>query len=436
MFMESRNLIVSSSVKNMLAAIVLIVLFLAPAVTPVMALSPNYVDVDVTTAFDMMRSGNPSLVIIDVRPYNDYKTTHLPDAISLPFEELEARVTEISQVDDPVLLVYCKTGNTSQMASELLVQLGFDNVFNMLGGIVDWIASGYPVYTTSHHVSVGPGYSMDIEPMLIIQSVCSSCEYNQNCSSGNDSIQIESTILEDNDNHKVTDLLIVVANESYEYVIVSTRLWSLEEVSDYATRTTSFFTTEITGSDSSTYQYNTLKYSVQHVDYNFTLETILTPLNLDSYNHSFTIARFKSVAETETNSVEFVESSSGTRLSKMYKGLSKAIKNLGKVYDDYGLEQLATNYYALENELNHVSILVRAQLGEFDKTILASRAFLVDDWFSCWVLCLIPWDFLCSMACGAACALFTPFCTYLIVCLSAGCPAAVTIMCEDWGYCP
>ncbi|MDD5435508.1 MAG: rhodanese-like domain-containing protein, partial [Nitrospira sp.] len=71
-----------------------------------------------------------------------FKEGHIEGAVNIPVSELESRLGELSR--DKSIIVYCRSGSRSRSAADILVKNGFTQVYNM-GGIVDWINSGYPV---------------------------------------------------------------------------------------------------------------------------------------------------------------------------------------------------------------------------------------------------------------------------------------------------
>lgn len=80
--------------------------------------------------------------LIDVRTPEEFASGHLPNAINIPLQEMSSRLGEISQ-DEPVVL-YCRSGNRSGQAAQLLGEEGFTQVLD-LGGIQAWEAAGLPV---------------------------------------------------------------------------------------------------------------------------------------------------------------------------------------------------------------------------------------------------------------------------------------------------
>lgn len=78
--------------------------------------------------------------LIDVRTPEEYATGHIAGSINIPVEEIGARLGEISQ-DEPVVL-YCRSGNRSNQAAQILDGAGFTGVYD-LGGINSWQSAGY-----------------------------------------------------------------------------------------------------------------------------------------------------------------------------------------------------------------------------------------------------------------------------------------------------
>jgi rhodanese-related sulfurtransferase len=80
--------------------------------------------------------------LIDVRTPEEYATGHIAGSINIPVQEIGSRLNEISQ-DEPVVL-YCRSGNRSNQAAQILDGAGFTGVYD-LGGIQSWQTAGYPL---------------------------------------------------------------------------------------------------------------------------------------------------------------------------------------------------------------------------------------------------------------------------------------------------
>jgi phage shock protein E len=76
-------------------------------------------------------------ILLDVRTESEYKSKHIPNSKLIPLDELENRAEEELTDKNAVILVYCRSGNRSKTASKKLLDLGYQNVYD-LGGIIDW----------------------------------------------------------------------------------------------------------------------------------------------------------------------------------------------------------------------------------------------------------------------------------------------------------
>ncbi|MBT3319065.1 MAG: rhodanese-like domain-containing protein [Clostridia bacterium] len=91
--------------------------------------------IDVEPAeFEAQMNGN--YVLLDVRSYDEFDEGHIEGATLIPVDELAERWSEIEEYDK--ILVYCRSGNRSVTASEILLDEGFGEVYNLLGGIGAW----------------------------------------------------------------------------------------------------------------------------------------------------------------------------------------------------------------------------------------------------------------------------------------------------------
>ena len=90
---------------------------------------------------DFVQSGAPHL-LVDVRTPEEFNSGYIPGAVNIPLQSLQQRMSEISQ-DQPVVL-YCRSGNRSATAAQMLARAGYDEVYD-LGGIIDWQSQGLPI---------------------------------------------------------------------------------------------------------------------------------------------------------------------------------------------------------------------------------------------------------------------------------------------------
>jgi rhodanese-related sulfurtransferase len=88
--------------------------------------------------------------LIDVRADHEWEAGRISGAEHIELSELSARAGEIDR-DRPVIL-YCRGGNRSTMATDALADAGFDAA-KLAGGIVDWAEAGLPIEPEAGYVA-------------------------------------------------------------------------------------------------------------------------------------------------------------------------------------------------------------------------------------------------------------------------------------------
>ena len=76
-------------------------------------------------------------IIIDARTEEEFAEGHIENAILIPEYEIAERAEKELTDKEQLILVYCRSGRRSKIASEELVNLGYTNV-KEFGGIIDW----------------------------------------------------------------------------------------------------------------------------------------------------------------------------------------------------------------------------------------------------------------------------------------------------------
>ena len=76
-------------------------------------------------------------IIVDARTEEEYAEGHIPGAILIPEYEIADRAGTELPDKDQLILVYCRSGRRSKIASQALADLGYTNV-KEFGGIIDW----------------------------------------------------------------------------------------------------------------------------------------------------------------------------------------------------------------------------------------------------------------------------------------------------------
>lgn len=84
-----------------------------------------------------MRDENSAVVFVDVREQYEYDAEHIQGAILLPLGEIEATASEVIPDLSGIYIIYCRSGNRSNQAANILVDMGYENIYDM-GGIISW----------------------------------------------------------------------------------------------------------------------------------------------------------------------------------------------------------------------------------------------------------------------------------------------------------
>lgn len=90
-------------------------------------------------------SNRENAVFLDIREEAEYRAGHIPAAIHIPLKSLSARVTELDKNKGLPIVTYCRSGNRSNSAGSILKKHGFENVYNLGGGLTEWQKANLPV---------------------------------------------------------------------------------------------------------------------------------------------------------------------------------------------------------------------------------------------------------------------------------------------------
>jgi rhodanese-related sulfurtransferase len=88
--------------------------------------------------------------LVDVREPHEFEAGHIAEATHVPLQELAGRADTLDR-GRPVVLV-CRSGGRSAMATAALSQAGFD-AHNMAGGMLEWATGGLTMEPADGHVA-------------------------------------------------------------------------------------------------------------------------------------------------------------------------------------------------------------------------------------------------------------------------------------------
>jgi rhodanese-related sulfurtransferase len=86
-------------------------------------------------------------VVVDVRPMSDYSGAHIINSINIPATSLNNQLNQLEKYKEkgvPVIMT-CRSGAQSSAACKTLTKNGFEEVYNLKGGILAWQSANLPV---------------------------------------------------------------------------------------------------------------------------------------------------------------------------------------------------------------------------------------------------------------------------------------------------
>lgn len=100
-------------------------------------------DVDCVAATQLINHKNA--LVLDVREDSEYKAGHVLGATHIPLGKLGERIGELEKYKDQPIVVVCRSGHRSGMASALLGKQGFTQAYNLAGGVMAWQKAKLPL---------------------------------------------------------------------------------------------------------------------------------------------------------------------------------------------------------------------------------------------------------------------------------------------------
>jgi rhodanese-related sulfurtransferase len=92
------------------------------------------------------KTGNPAgAILIDVRTPEEVKEGHIQGARNINVDARNFK-KQVKGLDKSLTYyLYCGTGVRSARAARIMIDMGFDSVYSVQGGIKAWKSAGYPV---------------------------------------------------------------------------------------------------------------------------------------------------------------------------------------------------------------------------------------------------------------------------------------------------
>lgn len=88
--------------------------------------------------YELQGLDKESTLILDTRTREEYRMGAIPGSVNIPLDELRQNLDKIEDYKDKDVIVYCRSGQRSYMATRILMQNGFSKVGNLSGGYLTW----------------------------------------------------------------------------------------------------------------------------------------------------------------------------------------------------------------------------------------------------------------------------------------------------------
>jgi len=103
---------------------------------------------DITQAeLQQLMKSEQKIVLLDVRTVEEFVDGHIPGALNISHQELEARLAELSGEKNTQIVIYCRSGRRAEVAKQVLVKAGFSHLDHLTGDFNGWTKNKLPMAT-------------------------------------------------------------------------------------------------------------------------------------------------------------------------------------------------------------------------------------------------------------------------------------------------
>ena len=86
--------------------------------------------------------------ILDVRTPDEISKGYIEGAQFVDFYREDFKIEIDSLNKEFAYAIYCRSGKRSSQAMEIMQEFGFENLYNLEGGIIEWTNTGMPVVSS------------------------------------------------------------------------------------------------------------------------------------------------------------------------------------------------------------------------------------------------------------------------------------------------
>ncbi|PKI17999.1 rhodanese-like domain-containing protein [Colwellia sp. 12G3] len=92
-----------------------------------------------------LMKNDSQVVVLDVRTVEEFEEGHIANAVNIPHKELEARLAELSGAKNTQVVIYCRSGRRAEVAKQVLVKNGFNQLDHLSGDFNEWTSNNLPI---------------------------------------------------------------------------------------------------------------------------------------------------------------------------------------------------------------------------------------------------------------------------------------------------
>lgn len=105
-------------------------------------------DINVEELSQKITSGE-KITIIDVRTQEEVARGRIKGSKNIPLDIFKDKIKDVVFDKNENVYLYCLSGSRSSVAAEIMQDMGYKNVLNVISGMLAWRAKGHPVYNAS-----------------------------------------------------------------------------------------------------------------------------------------------------------------------------------------------------------------------------------------------------------------------------------------------
>lgn len=92
-----------------------------------------------------LKINHDDAVVIDVRSIKEFSEGHILHAENIPLNGLKDQLPRLEKYKQRPVILVCRSGSRSRAAAGMLRKAGFEQVYNLRGGMLAWENAGLPV---------------------------------------------------------------------------------------------------------------------------------------------------------------------------------------------------------------------------------------------------------------------------------------------------